>query len=470
MDGVETGSGDPPDKGGSPNAINNETRTLVLYTADLKFDWYKLIIQSKRSVGTNASNGNYIGNLQLSRLISEVTNKSKDVNEIRRLNRNKFLVVCSTARCANLIIENARVQDMYNAFVPSVYMQRTAIVRDIDLDIDNDTFLENADAGTYKIINVQRLNRRSEADGKIAYVPSKTMKITFAGQDFPSYIVLWYTKVTCEPYKQNPIQCFNCYKFGHITKSCRSTKLCKICFQKEDGHTCNPTIVKCTNCDGTHNASSKSCPEFERQKSIKELMCTRNLCFPEAASLVPSIKSRYSVKTSNRYNTLNEDLNVNLENFPVMSSNSKVVKQHVPRYVPPALPKSAHNHNANTFKRKVTPPENFNDRSKQKKKPHVAPFYFTSQSMSSPGSYYSDKQLSAMFYKGCEVNKNDKDNLSDLCSQSQSQNLLYPSQTFLPNPSFQTFIKDSRLGSALNYASNNKLADMETDPKSPDLS
>ncbi|KAL1463676.1 hypothetical protein WDU94_015409 [Cyamophila willieti] len=94
---------------------NTQQRALLLYTSDMKFDWYKLLIQAKLSVGSNASN--------------EVSNKSEDVTEVRRLNRNKFLVVCRTAKCANTIIQSKKVQEEFNAFIPTVYMQRSAVIR-----------------------------------------------------------------------------------------------------------------------------------------------------------------------------------------------------------------------------------------------------------------------------------------------------------------------------------------------------
>ncbi|KAL1463675.1 hypothetical protein WDU94_015409 [Cyamophila willieti] len=108
---------------------NTQQRALLLYTSDMKFDWYKLLIQAKLSVGSNASNGNFIRALHLSRVISEVSNKSEDVTEVRRLNRNKFLVVCRTAKCANTIIQSKKVQEEFNAFIPTVYMQRSAVIR-----------------------------------------------------------------------------------------------------------------------------------------------------------------------------------------------------------------------------------------------------------------------------------------------------------------------------------------------------
>ncbi|KAL1463825.1 hypothetical protein WDU94_015534 [Cyamophila willieti] len=385
---------------------NTQQQALLLYTSDMKFDWYKLLIQAKLSVGSNASNGNFIRALHLSRVISEVSNKSEDVTEVRRLNRNKFLVVCRTAKCANTIIQSKKVQEEFNAFIPTVYMQRSAVIRDIDLDVDEKMFMENVDSRNFKIMRVQRLNRRSVVDGKVSYVPSRTMKIDFSGQDLPSFIYLWYTKIKCEPYMQRPIQCFSCYKFGHITKHCRSSKLCKTCFQPAaDEHQCDTSVLKCTNCNGNHNANSRSCPEYERQQTIKDLMSTRNLCFPEACHLVPPLHVRMRLQTKNSFSVLenmNEEMpsHVNSQDYPRLRKNV-THSRTIDKYVPPPL-------STRTTKRKtVFSSSDASHRFGQKRKP--VPAYFNAvQSISKPDNYYSDKEISDMFYKGCEANKQDK--------------------------------------------------------------
>ncbi|KAI5698645.1 hypothetical protein M8J75_009871 [Diaphorina citri] len=439
-DATGGGDGDPPDlmsmqtqmDTGTPDTgtVLEKQRAPLLYNAEMKFDWYKLIIQSKSTVGSNASNGNYIRALHLSRVLSETTSKSGDITEIRRLNRNKFLVVCRTAKCANEIIENKKVQEEFNAFIPSLYMQRSAIIRDVDLDIDDKMFMENVDTGNYKILNIRRLNRRSLMDGKVSYIPSRTIKIDFSGQDLPAFIYLWYTKLKCEPYMQRPMQCFSCYKFGHITKNCRSVKLCKSCFQPSgDEHQCDTTTIKCINCKGNHNANSKSCPEFERQKRIKELMSTRNLCFPEASQLVPPVHVTLAIRTRNAFSALEnlgEEMGTtyNSQDFPPLKPSKNTTQARtIDKYVPPPLA-------SRTTKRKtvINPGDVTNHNFNEKRKP-VPPHFNAAQAISKPESYYSDKEISKMFYKGCEANKMEKQAFSfsnaSLTPQSSS---MFPSQ------------------------------------------
>ncbi|KAI5738845.1 hypothetical protein M8J77_011857 [Diaphorina citri] len=264
------GDGSDGDPGGGPPTQNTTAQNTsnekhqVLYKPGMKCDLFKLIIQLKpNSVPTFSANGKrtfrYIRGVLLSKLLAEITNKSQDIVEIRRLNRSKFLVACTTSKCANEIVQNEKMKEQFMAYIPVSYTSRAAIIRDVDLEITDEEILENLDSGDFKVTHMQRLNRRTFVDGTVSYVPSTTVKLVFEGQDMPSFVYLWYSKLTCEPYVQNPIQCFSCYRYGHVTKYCKNKKLCRKCFheieENEEDHVCNAAEVKCLNCNGMHNAN-----------------------------------------------------------------------------------------------------------------------------------------------------------------------------------------------------------------------
>ncbi|KAI5697781.1 hypothetical protein M8J75_015543 [Diaphorina citri] len=418
MDSIDREPPDiPPDSSPGNTAPDPISRNILLYSSEHKFNWYKLLIQAKPSDNVDTSRKPYVRALAVSKILGDLTNQSKDVTEIRRLNRTKFLIICSTAACANKIVLSEKVRSKFVAFIPQIYLTRTAILRDVDVDIDgekitDDEIKNNLDTGNFKLLTVQRLNRKVVVDGKANYVPSTSVKLVFDGQDMPKYVYLWYTRLQCEPFIQNPIQCFTCYKFGHVSKYCQTkSSLCKRCFQIElDDHSCDLVNLKCLNCHGPHNVNSRSCPEYERQRNIKLLMSTRNMCFPEAADLIPSSKPSYAVQTKNSFEVLGEDISGNFSEFPKLNSKNQKGQREFIKYVPPSLP-------SRTIKRKT-----INETIIAKKNRNESVFVEKMKDITKPQQFYSDKEVSTMFYKNAENIKNSSDRIqSSQASQSQVQ-------------------------------------------------
>ncbi|KAI5693906.1 hypothetical protein M8J75_007600 [Diaphorina citri] len=330
------GDGSDGDPGGGPPTQNTTTQNTntsnekhqILYKPGMKCDLFKLIIQLKpNSVPTFSANGKrtfrYIRGVLLSKLLAEITNKSQDIVEIRRLNRSKFLVACTTSKCANEIVQNEKMKEQFMAYIP----------------------------------------------------------------------------------------CFSCYRYGHVTKYCKNKKLCRKCFheieENEEDHVCNAAEVKCLNCNGMHNANSKSCPEYERQRNIKILMSTRSLCFPEANALIPRDRDTFAVRTKNSFAALeklnSEDTHRNNYNteFPELRTNKPKVHRNITKYVAPPLS------NVITRSGKRKPETTVSVREENaKKNKHMEEM----RQMTKPETYYKGNEISKMVYKGCQENKEHKAN------------------------------------------------------------
>ncbi|KAI5698596.1 hypothetical protein M8J75_006073 [Diaphorina citri] len=413
---MEEGTGGKPPDTARPgvDAVGTAPEP-VLYSNEHKFNWYKVIIQVKPaslSISSDTTRKPYLRAIAVSKVLGEVTNYSKDITEVRRLTRTKFLIICSTAGCANRIVQSEKVKSLYAAFIPQVYLTRAAILRDVDVEVDGEPITDeeifnHLDCGNFKLLKVQRLNRKVMIESKATYVPSTSVKLVFDGQDMPTHVYLWYTRLQCEPFVQNPVQCFTCFKFGHVTKYCSTkTSLCRKCYQIEtEGHECDLLNLKCLNCHGPHNVNSKNCPEFERQKNIKLLMSTRNMCFPEAADLVPSSKRSFAFQTKNSFAVLDTDVSADFSDFPEIkrkTPNAQGRRDFV-KYVPPPLPQ--------TVKRK---PSGFNfsapssGNQAPKKNKTDPPLFEKMRNMTKPQQFHSDKEISNMFYRHAMNNKTDK--------------------------------------------------------------
>lgn len=442
---AEGTGGKPPDIPPTLASMNlspdPNAKQPVLYSSEHKFSWYKLIIQAKpydTSTANDSSRKPYVRALAVSKILGDVTNQSKDITEVRRLNRSKFLIICTTAGCANKIVQSDKVRNLYSTFIPLNYLTRTAILRDVDVEVDgeaitNEEIFNNIDCGNYKLLKVERLNRKVVVESKPTYVPSTSVKLVFDGQDMPVHVYLWYTRLQCEPFIQNPIQCFTCYKFGHPSKYCSTkSRLCNRCFSIEsDDHQCDLVNLKCLNCHGPHNVNSKSCPEYERQKTIKIMMSTRNMCFPEAADLVPSSKQLYSVQTRNSFEVLGTDGADQSADFPALRSKNPGARREFTKYVPPPLPTKT-----NTFKRKpalssAAPGSNHGFK-KNKFEPQL---FKDMRNLTKPDQYHNDKEIASMFYNNAKNNKSDIDSSLNLSQGTQS----YSNSPVHQNTSFSNF-------------------------------
>ena len=66
--------------------------------------------------------------------------------------------------------------------------------------------------------------------------------------------------------KQRVIQCYNCYKYGHVAKFCRQKHpTCHLCSGKHSQDECHQQLRICRNCLSTqHYANSKNCEVFQQ--------------------------------------------------------------------------------------------------------------------------------------------------------------------------------------------------------------
>ncbi|KYN27586.1 hypothetical protein ALC57_03021, partial [Trachymyrmex cornetzi] len=132
---------------------------------------------------------------------------------------------------------------------------RTGVIRDIPVDID-DEIVKRYLVSQNKIIEVNRLMRQTIKDGKSELIPSKFLCIKFSGQMLPKYVSLFHTRHAVSTFIPKVRICYNCFRAGHISKSCRSNARCVRYGEPPHANSqeCSMQDVppRCINCNGSH--------------------------------------------------------------------------------------------------------------------------------------------------------------------------------------------------------------------------
>ncbi|KAL0871642.1 hypothetical protein ABMA27_004168 [Loxostege sticticalis] len=171
------------------------------------------------------------------------------------------------------------------------------VVRGVPTDWTDDEVKENISVpiGCGAILKVRRFRRKVTSNGKSEFVPTETVVLTFDGQVLPKRVFLCFNSLPVDLYIFPTIQCFNCCRYGHVKSQCRSTPRCFRCGHGHSGEGCSvEENVTCCLCSGPHCATDKKCPEFARQKGIKETMAKICLSYGEALKLHPPVSKSYA--------------------------------------------------------------------------------------------------------------------------------------------------------------------------------
>lgn len=239
----------------------------------------------------NKNIGNF-HNLRLAKFVYDLG--FSDVKKILKKGRNRISVAFKNFGSANDFLDRFKDDPNYNVFIPGNRTTCKGLIKQVDLDFSLDDLKKyiSTNIQDIDIIDCRRLNRRKKlGDTEIEYVPTGTVCITFTGTALPREITICNLVFPVIPYILPVVQCFKCLLYGHTKKICRGKDKCSVCGINVDNHTNEGCHIKCVHCDSLdHNSLNRSCPEFSRQKRIKEIMSLDNKNFFEASEMVPRIR------------------------------------------------------------------------------------------------------------------------------------------------------------------------------------
>ena len=117
------------------------------------------------------------------------------------------------------------------------------------------------------IIDVQRIVvKRNNVE-----VKTNTLILTFNSPKIPESLKVCYLNIPVSQFVPNPLRCYKCQKFGHVTSKCKHCETCARC--SETGHkddSCTKAF-KCANCGECHTAYSKKCSIYKREYDIQSI-------------------------------------------------------------------------------------------------------------------------------------------------------------------------------------------------------
>ena len=128
------------------------------------------------------------------------------------------------------------------------------------------------------IIDVQRITiKRNNME-----VKTNTLILTFNSPKITESLKICYLNIPVSQYVPNPLRCYTCQRFGHVTSKCKHSETCAKC--SETGHkdeSCTKSF-KCANCGENHAAYSKKCTVYKKEYDIQSIRVSSNISFFEA--------------------------------------------------------------------------------------------------------------------------------------------------------------------------------------------
>lgn len=262
--------------------VGNSQRNVSYLYSPNHIGPYQVMVEAKNK--SNVGNYHHLG---IARKILDL--KLGALKKLERKGINRICVHFDNYLSANEFVMG-NIGGEYNTFIPNNLVSCRGIVRFIDRDIGDEELTKLAVANNVEILNARRLKRRRVLeDGKVTHEFTGTVLFTFSGRILPRFVEIYSVPMQVEPYVIPVLQCFACLLYGHTKNQCRAKKIrC---------HTCSGTHkieqecsreVRCLHCRvGDHKSTSRACPEYNRQKQIRELMCCENISFYDANLKLP---------------------------------------------------------------------------------------------------------------------------------------------------------------------------------------
>ncbi|KAG0445159.1 hypothetical protein HPB47_019050 [Ixodes persulcatus] len=255
-----------------------------------------------------------IDSLSKFRLTDFLNNAAPGMVTVVRVNKARNILAVDVKRPAfkaELLKVTKLCTVPVRAYLPREHSGSFGVLRDIDPDYsEND--IKTQLQSSIGIVEVKRLGKTS-----------LLVRVTFAGEQAPQHVKVGLVRTEVIPYRARPLQCYKCYKFGHIAAACTTeSQLCHWCGKSHDGM-CEGAPY-CVNCEGDHASNAADCPVKERETEIIRYKLEHNTTFREAKGAVHAkrqVSKKMTAKnTHSPKNTINNVPPLTAEEFPLLKT------------------------------------------------------------------------------------------------------------------------------------------------------
>lgn len=218
-----------------------------------------------------------------------VTSLYQSITDVRQFGRGGIVCRSPDKDCvADLLKCSSFASIPVSAFIPPHLACTKGVVRGVDSQLSPSETLEKLSMAG--VIAIYRCNRVVDN----VRVATESVIATFAGTSWPSEIKAWPLIFRVEPLASRPLQCRNCWRFGHSAGGCKSGIRCCICGEGHTHSDCTAQDEKCCLCEGAHRADYSSCPVHFQEKQLLEVMDRRRCSRREAMAVIKERTQGYA--------------------------------------------------------------------------------------------------------------------------------------------------------------------------------
>jgi len=143
-----------------------------------------------------------------------------------------------------------------------------------------------------KVVETKRMTKKIKGE----QMNTHSYLLTFVSCELPKFINAGYLRIPVRPFAPLPFRCHRCFLYNHQAKFCKADEKCFWCGEAKhaliNGH-CEKQ-PKCANCKQGHPSTSKICPQYIKEKAIKEIETQQKISNKQARELYEKSRNHLS--------------------------------------------------------------------------------------------------------------------------------------------------------------------------------